>query len=83
MELSARLISPSVTERDILGSSPSASENEDPLPASGSEAAPPGPDAGSRPALLLDLLKVLKSLWLLQVSKLLEEGDVVRLSRES
>lgn len=78
-------------ERDSFPSSsnpqPSSSENEEPLPPT-AELEPPraleptGVLLGGRmrPWVLEDLLKVLTSLCPDQVSRLLEEGEVVRLS---
>lgn len=74
--------SPSVTDRAIFASSslqPPGSENEEPLPSAASLTSPvttPSRWMG----LSLDLLKAWKIFWLLQVSRLLEEGEVVRLS---
>lgn len=91
MELRALRISPSVVERDSFPSSsnpqPSSSEKEEPLPPTPEmelprPAEPTGGLLGGRisPWVLEDLLKVLTSLWPDQVSRLLEEGELVRLS---
>lgn len=91
MELRAFLISPLVVERESFPSSsnpqPSNSEKEEPLPTT-AEMEPPRPPEPTgvllggrmRPWVLEDLLKVLTSLCPDQVSRLLDEGDVVRLS---
>lgn len=89
MEFRAFLISPSVVERDSFPSSsnpqPSSSEKEEPLPVTpGIEPPralePAGVLLGGRirPWVLEDLLNVFTSLCPDQVSKLLEEGEVVR-----
>lgn len=90
MELIAFLISPSVVERDSFPSSsspqPSSSEKDEPLPPTPEmEPRPPEPSGvllGGRmsPWVLEDLLKVLTSLCPDQVSRLLDEGEVVKLS---
>lgn len=91
MEPRALRISPSVVERDSFPSSsnpqPSSSEKEEPLPPTPEMELPRPPEPtggllGGRisPWVLEDLLKVLTSLWPDQVSRLLEEGEFVRLS---
>lgn len=91
MELSAFLISLSVVERDSFPSSssphPSSSEKEEPLPATPEMDPPTSLEPAAvllgglmRPWVLEDLLKVFTSLCPDQVSRLLDEGDVVKLS---
>lgn len=74
--------SPSVTDRAIFSSRvlrPSVSDSEEPLVSPASRISPVTL-VSWRTGLPLDLLNTWKIFWLLQVSRLLEEGEVVKLS---